>query len=165
MSQINNLSIIVAIANNQVIGNNNELIWHIPEDLKRFKALTMGHHIIMGRKTWESIGRALPGRISIVITRNPDFQADDCVAVGSLEQAIGMSASDSEVFVIGGGEIYGLAMPLANRLYVTHIHQDFEGDTVFPPIDVHQWAVEKSEEPANKGGLFYRFVNYKRKGS
>ena len=160
---VQNLSIIVAIANNQVIGNNNELIWHIPEDLKRFKVLTMGHHIIMGRKTWESIGRPLPGRISVVVTRNPDYQAEGCIIASSLEQALNLSSSDSQIFVIGGGELYRQAMPLTSRLYVTQIDQAFDGDTLFPTIEPELWDVEKKEEPAEKDGLRYSFVNYVRR--
>ena len=156
----NTISIIVAIASNNAIGNNNQLIWHIPEDLKRFKALTMGHHIIMGRKTWESIGRPLPGRTSIVVTRDPHYKAEGCTIANSLEQAIELSRDDSEIFVIGGGELYAQALPLASKLYVTHVHREFEGDTFFPAIDYNQWMAVEKQEPAEKDGLGYSFVNY-----
>ena len=136
------ISIIVAIAENNVIGNNNQLIWHIPDDLKRFKALTMGHHIVMGRKTWESIGRALPGRISIVISRNPNYVAHGAVVVTSLQEAIAKAQSDTEIFIIGGAQIYEQALPLATKLYLTKVHRSFEGDVTFPSIDQKEWCEE-----------------------
>lgn len=159
------LSIIVAIAENNVIGANNQLIWHISDDLKRFKQLTLGHHIIMGRKTWESIGRALPGRTSVVVSRNPLFSAQGAVVVDSLEKAMVIAKTDSEIFVVGGGELYQLAMPFAQKLYITQVHQSFKGDTFFPLIDEKVWQIEKLEkrEPVEINGLQYTFVNYVRR--
>jgi dihydrofolate reductase len=158
------ISIIVAIAQNNVIGNNNQLIWHIPDDLKRFKALTMGHHIIMGRKTWDSIGRALPGRVSVVVTRNPNFKAEGAVVVHSLNEALEIAKSDNEVFIIGGGELYREAMPLANKLYLTKVHNNFEGDVSFPTIDFDHWIeiFQEQGKPTDKDGLEYTFVNLKK---
>jgi dihydrofolate reductase len=158
------ISIIVAIAENDVIGNNNQLIWHIPDDLKRFKALTMGHHIIMGRKTWESIGRALPGRVSIVVTRNADFQANGALIAHSVEEAIELAKADNEVFIIGGGELYKQALPMANKLYLTKVHKAFKGDVSFPAIDYNHWLeiFQEKGKPTEKDGLEYTFVNLKK---
>jgi dihydrofolate reductase len=155
------ISIIVAIAENNVIGNNNQLIWHIPDDLKRFKALTMGHHIIMGRKTWESIGRPLPGRKSIVVTRNTNYEANGAQIAYSLESAIAMAKGDEEVFIIGGGELYRQALPLANKLYLTKVHSNYEGDVTFPQINTNEWKEVHSEKrkPTDKDGLEYTFVD------
>lgn len=155
------ISIIVAIAENNVIGDNNQLIWHIPEDLKRFKALTMGHHIIMGRKTWESIGRALPGRISIVVSRNPEYLAPGAIVVASLDDALAKAQSDNEVFIIGGAQIYEQALPLANKLYLTQVHKAFEGDVSFPKIDKNLWKQVSTEKgkPTVTDGLEYSFID------
>lgn len=160
------ISIIVAIAENNVIGDNNQLIWHIPGDLKRFKALTMGHHIIMGRKTWESIGRALPGRISIVVSRNPNYLADGAIVVTSLEDALAKAQLDNEVFIIGGAQIYEQALPLANKLYLTQVHKAFEGDVSFPNIDKNLWKQVSSEKgkPTETDGLEYSYIDLFRIG-
>lgn len=159
------VSIIVAIAENNVIGNNNQLIWHIPGDLKRFKALTMGHHIIMGRKTWESIGRALPGRTSVVVTHNKNYQAEGAQVVHSLDEAIKFASADSEVFIIGGGELYKQALPLANKLYLTRVHRSYEGDVSFPAINLNEWNEIHSEKgkPTDTDGLEYTYVDLVRK--
>jgi dihydrofolate reductase len=139
------LSLAWAMAQNRVIGRNNNLPWHLPEDLKYFKRITMGKPIIMGRKTFESIGKALPGRPNIVVTHNPDYSADGIRVVSSLEEARSLSESIvetdgmEEAVVIGGAEIYRLAMPLADRLYLTEIHADVEGDTYFPEFDRSLW--------------------------
>jgi dihydrofolate reductase len=159
------ISIIVAIAENNVIGDNNQLIWHIPDDLKRFKSLTMGHHIVMGRKTWESIGRPLPGRKSIVVSRNPNYLANGAIVVSSLEEAFAKTKSDNEVFIIGGAEIYKQALALANKLYLTLVHRSFKGDVSFPEIDKNLWKQVSSEKgkPSDTDGLEYTFVNLERK--
>jgi dihydrofolate reductase len=158
------ISIIVAVAENNVIGRDNQLIWHISEDLKRFKELTMGHHIIMGRKTWESIGRPLPGRKSIIVSRNANFKAEGAAVAGSLLEAIDYAKNDTEVFIIGGGEIYRGALPLAHKLYLTKVHRRFEGDVFFPEIDTMKWKVEleKKGKPTEIDGLEYTFINYVR---
>ena len=147
------LAIYVAIAENGVIGRDNGLPWKLSTDLKRFKATTMGKPIIMGRKTWQSIGRPLPGRLNIVITRDAGFQAEGAEVVGSLDEAIKLAAARGrcmagadEACVIGGGEIYGQALPLADRLYVTHVLEICDGDTVFPAIDPDVWKPISTEE-------------------
>ncbi len=128
------ISAIAAIGENRELGKNNRLLWHIPEDLKRFKVLTLGHPIIMGRKTYESIGRPLPQRINIIITRNPDFKAQGCIVVGSIEEAIAKAKEhdQKEIFIIGGGEIYKQALPLIDKLYLTVVKGSFEADVFFP---------------------------------
>lgn len=134
------LSIIVAVAENNVIGKDNQLVWHLPRDMKHFKDTTVGHYIIMGRKTFESNGRPLPNRTNVVITRDKNYKAEGCIIVNSLEDAIKEAKGDPETFIIGGGVIYELAMPLVNRIYLTKIHQTFEGDTFFPKINMDEWA-------------------------
>ncbi|HOP04329.1 MAG TPA: dihydrofolate reductase [Tenuifilaceae bacterium] len=159
------ISIIVAIAENNVIGKNNQLIWHISEDLKRFKLLTTGHCIIMGRKTFESIGKALPKRTNIVVSRNEKYRAEGCQVVNSLETALGLCPNYDEVFIIGGGELYREALPLAKKLYITRIHRAYEGDTYFPEIDENTWIAESIErkKPADSSEPEYTFVNYVRR--
>jgi dihydrofolate reductase len=159
-----NLSIIVAIAENNVIGANNQLIWHISEDLKRFKALTTGHCVVMGRKTFESIGKPLPKRTNIVISRNRNLVIDGCTVVSSLEEAVGACGIDEEIFIIGGGELYRQALPLAKKLYITKVHREFVGDTFFPEIDYSQWSevLREKGKPTENDGLEYTFVNYER---
>ena len=146
------ISLIVAVARNGVIGKDGKLPWHLPEDLKRFKALTMGHHIIMGRKTWESPGHPLPGRTSIVVTRQPEYQAAGAVVVRSLEEALRYVApSDSEPFIIGGGEIFAQALPHVARMYLTIVHATVEGDAYFPRFDEREWRVcEEWTHPADE---------------
>ena len=132
------VSLIVAASQNGVIGKNNRLPWKLPADLKRFKQLTMGHPVIMGRKTFESIGKPLPGRTNIVVTHQAGFQACGALAAHSLEEALRLCENTEEVSVIGGASIYEQALPLADRIYLTLIHQDFEGDTTFR-WDKYQW--------------------------
>jgi dihydrofolate reductase len=153
------ISIIVAMAKNGVIGAHNKLPWHLSSDLKRFKALTMGHHIIMGRKTFESIGRVLPGRTSVVVTRNPGFRFEGVLTSRSLLDALRESAGEEEVFVIGGEQIFREALPLATRLHATEIGSDYEGDTHFPAIDRAQWQ-ETNAETFAEGEISGRFVTY-----
>ncbi len=156
------LSAIVAVAQNGVIGNNNQLIWHISEDLKYFKATTINHSIIMGRKSYESIGKALPNRRNIIVTRNVEFEAPGCEVVNSIEEAIALCSSESEVFISGGGEIYKAALPLCDRLYITEISQSYEGSTVFPEIDKNAWR-EISREDFERGAKYehpFSFVVY-----
>jgi len=133
------ISIVVAMAANRVIGNNNRLPWHLPADLKHFKQTTMGKPILMGRKTWESIGRALPGRTNIVITRDENYAAPGCVVVHSIEAAMQAAQQQDEVMVIGGAEFYRQVLPRADTIYLTRIHQDFEGDAFFPELDEAGW--------------------------
>ncbi len=158
------ISIIVAIARNGVIGGDNRLLWHISEDLRRFKALTTGHPVVMGRKTWESLGRPLPGRTNVVLTRQLDFAPEGAVVVHSLEEAVRMFPPQEEVFIIGGGELYAQALPLADRLYITTVEADYEGDVRFPEWDQSQWQLT-SRELHERGEKFehpFEFVDYER---
>ena len=140
------VSLIVALSENGVIGRAGDMPWHLSSDLRRFKMLTMGHHMVMGRKTWDSIGRLLPGRTTIIITRNPEFSVPGAVITHNLDAALQTAADDPEVFIVGGGEIYRMAFPLASRLYVTRVHTSVEGDTTFPEIDWSQWQLTGSEQ-------------------
>lgn len=159
------LALIVAAAQNGVIGRDNQLPWHLSADLKRFRALTMGHHILMGRKTFESIGRPLPGRTNIVITRQPDFRAEGVVVVHSLAEALALAADDDRIFVVGGAEIYRQALPQADRIYLTIIHQDFEGDTFWFDLDRMVWRETSrvAHRPDEKNPYPYSFVELERK--
>jgi dihydrofolate reductase len=133
------LSFIVAMAKNRVIGRDNALPWKLPEDLRHFKATTLGHPIVMGRKTWESIGRPLPGRQNIVVTRNRGFQAPGAVVVHSLDEALAAATPAEEVFLIGGAQLYVDALPRADRIHLTEIDREFEGDAYFPLLPAFQW--------------------------
>ncbi len=158
------LSILVAMAQNRTIGINNTLPWHIPEDLKRFKALTMGHHMIMGRKTFDSIGKPLPGRTTVIVTRNQGLKIDGCIIAHTLAEAIAVSAGDDEIFIIGGAELFSSALLLADRLYLTEIKQDVDGDVFFPTFDKNMW-VEVGRETRSQEipqPLEYDFVTYRR---
>jgi dihydrofolate reductase len=147
------LSLIVAMDRNRVIGAGGRLPWHIPEDLKRFRRLTLGHHVVMGRRTWESVGRPLPGRTNIVLTRQPGFRAEGAYVVSCLDDALRLAAGDTEVFVIGGAEIYVLALPRADRAYVTEIDAAFRGDVWFPPLPANEWReVSRETLYASKPG-------------
>ncbi len=159
------LSVIAAIAKNNVIGKDNRLIWHLPADLKHFKKVTMGAPIIMGRKTYESIGRALPGRTSVVITRQKNYSAPSCIVVDSLDKAMQLLKEEAQVFVIGGAEIYKQALPKADKLFITKIDASFEGDTFFPEIDYDAWTlVEKQERlPDEKNKFHCTFLTYTKK--
>jgi dihydrofolate reductase len=157
------ISLLVAIARNGVIGRDNALPWHLPEDLKRFKALTLGHPVIMGRKNYESIGKPLPGRENIVVTRSAQYAAPGCRVARSLEAALSSAAGTDEIFVIGGAEIFTLALPLAHRLQVTEIHADVVGDVVFPDYSRGEWREISREPGAGAQGLRYDFVVYARR--
>ena len=139
--------------------------WHLSEDLKRFRRLTMGHHILMGRKTWESIGRLLPGRKHIIVSRKSGYDVPGAKVVDSLEAAIAAARDDSEIFVIGGGEIYALVLPIADRILATEIDRKYEGDTYFPELEEGKWreTVRETHEDA-PSGLRYRFVTLERRG-
>lgn len=139
------ISLIVAFARHHVIGKNNCMPWHLPEDLAHFKRTTLGAPVIMGRKTWESIGRPLPGRRNIVVSRNLELRLNNAETATSLTEALKQCANDKEVFIIGGAQIYAQALPLAQRLVVTEIDQSFDGDAFFPAIDLSQWQEKKRE--------------------
>ncbi|MEP7169439.1 MAG: dihydrofolate reductase [Bacteroidota bacterium] len=157
-------SIIVATGENRVIGKNNQLIWHLPADLKRFKQLTMGHAMIMGRKTFESIGRALPGRTTIIVTRQKDFKKENCLIANSLESAIELCKNDSEIFIIGGAQIFEKAIPLTNKIYLTQIHMTFDGDVFFPELEKEKWKItfQENHKTDEKNLYDYSFINYEK---
>ena len=160
------LSIIVAKAKNNIIGKDNKLLWNLPEDLKHFKNLTTGHTMIMGRKTFQSLGRVLPNRKHIIFSQNPDFKVDDenVEVVHSLLQIQNLIEGKEEVFVIGGAMIYNFLMPYVKKMYVTEIEKDFDGDTFFPVIDNNIWKEISREKGIKneKNNLDYYFVTYER---
>ena len=159
------ISLIVAMAKNRTIGINNNLPWRCPEDLKHFKALTMGHHMIMGRKTFDSIGKTLPGRTTVIVTRNQNLSIDGCVIAHSLQDAIDASSEDNEIFIVGGAELYAQSLALVDTLYITEIQQDVDGDAHFPEFDPSQWQetsrIAQAQETPQP--LAYHFVTYQRK--
>jgi dihydrofolate reductase len=159
------ISSIVAVAENNVIGKDNDLIWKLPRDMKHFKETTTGHYIIMGRKTFESNGRPLPNRTNVIITRDKNFIAEGCIVVHSMEQALKEAKNDPEAFIIGGGVIYELAMPFVDRIYLTKIHHFFEGDTFFPELNMDEWVeVEKRNfEPDEKNKYPFTILTLDRK--
>ena len=161
------LSLIVAISENYVIGREGQLPWHLSADLKRFKKLTMGHHIVMGRKTYDSIGRQLPGRTSVVLTRQTDWAVEGVLTATDLETALELAGDDEEVFIIGGSQIYQLALPLVERLYVTRVQTSVSGDTYFPEITDDQWQLEQTESFSadEKNDHDYSFLIYSRIGA
>ncbi len=155
--------LIAAVARNGVIGKGGALPWHLPEDLRHFKALTLGHPIIMGRRTWESLGRPLPGRHNIVVSRDAQWQPVGAERADSLPAALALAAGAPRVFVIGGAQLYAAALPLADALELTEIDADFDGDTHFPDWPREQF-VETSRQPAvSASGLRYALVSYRRK--
>jgi dihydrofolate reductase len=151
------ISLIAAVARNQVIGSSGQLPWHLPEDLRHFKATTMGHPMVMGRKTFESIGRVLPGRRTIVISRNPSFRHPEVEVTHSFAEALALAGPADEVFVVGGGEVYAEALPFAHRLVLTEVDDSPEGDTRFPDWDRSQWS-EVERDPRDG----FAFVTYER---
>jgi dihydrofolate reductase len=160
------ISIIVAIAEDNGIGNKNDLLWHIPEDLKRFRKLTLGNTVIMGKKTWESLpNKPLPGRKNIIITDDLKDNFEPGITTYSIEEALSKCGADEEIFIIGGGSIYRQFMPLADRLYITHIHKKAPADVFFPKIDPAIWEVAEKDEHEQKEGspLTYTYIIYNRK--
>lgn len=159
------VTIIAAAGENNALGKDNGLVWHLPDDFKRFKKLTTGHHIIMGRKTFDSFPQPLPDRTHVVITRKDNFKKEGIVVVHSLERAIDISKGDSEAFVIGGGEIYEMAMQVADKIELTRIHGTFEADTFFPEIDEENWELVKEEfhEKDEKHKYAFTYLTYLRK--
>ncbi|GAA0071610.1 dihydrofolate reductase [Clostridium sardiniense] len=162
------LSIIVATAQNNAIGKDNSLLWHISEDLKRFKEITSGHKILMGRKTFESLPGILPNRPHIVLTRDMNFSVDSdkVTVIHNLDEVISNYKNyDEEIFIIGGGEIYNLLMPYADKLYLTKVKKDFNADTFFPQIDMNKWEVihTSGDKTDDKSGLIFEFIDLIRK--
>jgi dihydrofolate reductase len=160
------ITIIAAIAKNNALGKNNDLIWHLPADLKRFKKITSGHHILMGRNTFESIGKPLPNRTTIIITRNKDYFKDGCLIANSLEEAIDLANEDAEIYVIGGAQIYKYAIEnnLVDALDITLVHHQFEADAFFPEINPKIWKeVSREDFKADEKNKFdYSFVSYRK---
>ena len=158
------ISIIVAVAQNGVIGDKNSLLWHISEDMRFFKRTTSGHPVIMGRKTYESLGRPLPNRTNVVISRTPRT-IEGCSVVGSLEEAVAMFPKEEEVFIIGGAQIYALALGIADKMYLTRVGHDYEGDTSFPEWKEQEWQLisQESYEQGEKYPHPFAFEIYERK--
>jgi dihydrofolate reductase len=158
------LALVAAVAANGVIGRENALPWRIPQDLKRFRRLTSGHRIVMGRKTYESIGRSLPERENVVVTRDPAFQAPGCRVAHSLDEALAGAPPDRTVFCIGGAQLYREALPRASILHLTEIERDFPGDAFFPPFDRGEWREESRETYTVDGPepFQYHFAVYRR---
>jgi dihydrofolate reductase len=161
------VSLIVAAAANDVIGVDNRLPWHLSEDLRRFREITMDKPIVMGRRTHESIGRALPGRRNVVLSRSSGYAAEGCEVVGSLDAALSLLREAEEVMVIGGAALYREALPLARRIYLTRLHRPFDGDTRFPSLDNADWrAVEREDFPAGEEReLGYSYLTLERKAA
>jgi dihydrofolate reductase len=136
---------IAAVAENNALGKNNELVWHLPNDFKRFKALTTNHYIIMGRKTFESFPKPLPNRTHVIITRQKDYKPEGCIVVDSIEKAIAVCPENEDSYVIGGGEIYNLALPYADIIEITKVHHTFEADAFFPKISKSEWQLVEAE--------------------
>ena len=156
-------TIVVAISENRVIGKDNKLLWYLPNDLKHFKNITSGHTVIMGRKTYESVGKPLPKRRNIIITRQ-DITIEGCEVVNSIEAAIKLAESEEEVFIVGGAEIYKQAMHLTDRIYLTIVHKEFDGDSFFPEIGKNEWKEVFREDhlPDEKNSLPYSFITFER---
>lgn len=133
------------MATNRVIGAGGTIPWHLPEELRRFKRLTLGHHVVMGRKTWESIGRLLPGRTTVIVTRRRGFRVEGALIAHSLDEAVAACGNDGEIFVIGGAELYAQALPRASRLYLTTVEAEVAGDTLMPAFDLRDWREIASE--------------------
>lgn len=159
------IHMLVAMAANRVIGKNNAMPWHLPADLKHFKRMTTGHTIIMGRKTFESIGKPLPKRTSVIITSQPHYSSQGCIIAHSLQEALHVAANEEKVFIIGGASVYLQALPYAKALHLTLIHREIEGDTHFPPIDETQWEETGREDhqPDAKNPMPYSFITYRKK--
>ncbi len=157
------ISIIAALTDDLLIGADNQMIWHLPSDLKHFKTLTLGKPILMGRKTYEAIGRPLPERRNVIISRQKDLQYEGCEVYDSLDKALGAVKDAPEIMIIGGGEIYKQALPKANTMYLTYVHHDFTGDTYFPEWDDEKWQeVERQDfDPDDKNRYSYSFVTLK----
>jgi dihydrofolate reductase len=154
------ISIIVAIAENYAIGKNNDLLWHIPEDMKRFKRLTTGHTIVMGKKTFESLPkRPLPNRVNIVITDNPEDHFDGCKMAFSIEDAFHKLDQSDENFIIGGASVYRQFLPFVHRLYITWVHKTFDGDVFFPEIDFSEWVLVSNEDIPAAGENDFSYSN------
>jgi dihydrofolate reductase len=158
------ISLIVAMAKNRVIGANNRIPWHLPSELKLFKSLTMGHHIVMGRKTYESINRLLPGRTTVIVTRQRDYTVEGAVVAHSMDEALQACRGDDEIFVIGGADLFRETLPVADRIYLTVVDAEPEGDTFMPEFDMSEWRETSAQsfERDEKHAHGYRFAVYDR---
>jgi dihydrofolate reductase len=162
------LTLIAAAGENNELGKDKDLVWHLPDDFKRFKQLTTGHHIIMGRKTFETFPKTLPRRTHVVVTRKDNYKKEGVVVVHSLDRAVELSKEDPQPFVIGGGEIYKLAMDIADRIEITRVHGTFDADTFFPEIDLEKWDLiaEEYHEKDERHNYAFTYLTYdRRKGS
>lgn len=159
------LTMIAAAAKNDALGKDNDLIWHISEDLKRFKRLTSGHAIIMGRKTFESMPKALPNRTNIVLTNKKDYQPEGAIVVHTIEDALNLVKDDTQPFIIGGGEIYRLFMPYCDRIELTRVHHNFEADVLFPKIDLNQWKeiARENIDATKEQPYHYSYITFEKK--
>lgn len=159
------ITLIAAVAQNNALGKDNQLLWHLPDDFKRFKNVTTGHYIIMGRKTFESFPKPLPNRTHVIITRQKNYHPDHCIVADSLQAAITVCPENEEVFIIGGGEIYKQSMEIADKLDITRVHHSFEADTFFPEIDLNTWKlVAEAFHPKDEKHQFdFTFETYIRK--
>jgi dihydrofolate reductase len=159
-----NINIVVAIASNNAIGKNNKLLWHLPKDLKHFKELTTGHTVIMGRKTFDSVGRPLPNRRNIVVTRQ-SINIEGCEVVNSLDAALALASGEAEVDIVGGAEIYRQAMHLTHNIHLTIVHQNFDADTFFPEINYSEWEEISREDhqPDERNPIPFSFITLKRR--
>ena len=159
------ITIIAAAAENDALGKDNDLVWHLPDDFKRFKQLTTGHHIIMGRKTFESFPKLLPNRTHIVITRQQNYNPEGVIVVSSLEEALANVTNDEQPFIIGGGEIYAMAMDIADKIELTRVHHSFEADAFFPKIDASQWNLvhEAYHDKDERHQYAFTYLTYTRK--
>jgi dihydrofolate reductase len=156
---------IAAASENNALGKDNKMIWNLPNDFKRFKSLTTGHHIIMGRKTFKSLEKPLPNRTHIVITRQKNYAPEGCIVVNSIEEAIKISPKNENSYIIGGGEIYNLGMPFSDKIELTLVHHHFEADAFFPEINLEEWEILNSDfQPRDEKHLFdYTYQTYSRK--
>ncbi len=159
------LTMIAAAAKNDALGKDNDLIWHISEDLKRFKRLTSGHAIIMGRKTFESMPKALPNRTNIILTKKKDYQPEGAIVARTVEEALSLVEEDTQPFIIGGGEIYRLFMDRCDRIELTRVHHDFDADVFFPSIDANKWIIVTQEDviATNDQPYNYSYLTYEKK--
>jgi dihydrofolate reductase len=159
------ITIIAAVAENNALGKNNQLLWHLPDDFKRFKTLTSGHYIIMGRKTFESFPKPLPNRTHIIITRNKDYCPEGCIVVNSLQEALAICPKENENYIIGGGEIYKQSIDFADKIDITRVHHEFEADTFFPDLDLNFWQLESEElhQIDDKHAFAFSFLTYIKK--
>lgn len=159
------ITIIAAVAENNALGKNNDLLWHLPNDFKRFKALTSGHYIIMGRKTFESFPKPLPNRTHVIISGNKNYLSENCIVVDSLDNAIAACPKNEEIFVIGGGQIYKQAISIVDKLDITKVHANFEAEIFFPEIDLDIWKLESEEKNYidDKHQFDYSFLTYTKK--